>query len=648
MKPFRVIGLLSIVLATAACRPSARDVVPAERPCRALEAVDSMMWERPDSAFALLLAFAASPAVDSLDAFNGHYCQLLISELLYKKDYAQSNREGLLRAVDYLDSVGDPFLDARAHYIKGVGFYEQGEAVPACEEYLKALEMMEERFEENSLTGKKAKFVFFTYNRLLELFSEQFMMGPAIACGEQALVYCHKDSLLFKEIPNTYFHIGKQYDKMGEKEVASRYYGRALEGMSASSGPIYRDAVSMKALCEYQMGSGIENSLNTIKGILSEAEGEAERASRLIAIGAIFMREGDYDSALVYYEPVFLNEADVVLRIRVAERLRIVYDSLGDSEKSDECIRFLADHKKPEGENKALVSKLEDLFKGYLDQKQAKQFEAERKRSIRKTTAIIVPITIFVAVAIMLIAKYRRTKMREEHEVLRQDLQQRKEQVDALRKTICQQRELKDRGCEMFLNEAICQRILKLVQGKRITARDNSFQHGIVLREEDCRLLMEAVERHYKGFDGGLLGRCADLKRRDLTLCHLYLLKLDESTIAALMGRTYSAIKKQNENLQRKLGIEISIAAYVMALAEELCIVHSDPTSVLQGVLQKVPQDYSQIILEIVSNNPQITREEIANQLNISTKTVGRYLKKLTGRIRYVGSGYSGHWEVVG
>ena len=114
------------------------------------------------------------------------------------------------------------------------------------------------------------------------------------------------------------------------------------------------------------------------------------------------------------------------------------------------------------------------------------------------------------------------------------------------------------------------------------------------------------------------------------------------------MGRTYSAIKKQNENLQKKLGIEISIAAYVLLVAEDLCTVQSDLQSVPQGVLQEVPQDYSQIILEIVSNNPQITREEIANQLNISTKTVGRYLKKLSGRIRYVGSGYSGHWEVVG
>ena len=37
----------------------------------------------------------------------------------------------------------------------------------------------------------------------------------------------------------------------------------------------------------------------------------------------------------------------------------------------------------------------------------------------------------------------------------------------------------------------------------------------------------------------------------------------------------------------------------------------------------------------------------MAHQLGVSSKTVGRYLKKLNGRVRYVGSGYSGHWEVM-
>ena len=70
-----------------------------------LAAIDSLMWRQPDSALAVLQQFAASPKADSLDEFNGHYCQLLISELLYKNDYGQSNRPALQQTVRYFDSL---------------------------------------------------------------------------------------------------------------------------------------------------------------------------------------------------------------------------------------------------------------------------------------------------------------------------------------------------------------------------------------------------------------------------------------------------------------------------------------------------------------------------------------------------------------
>ena len=117
----------------------------------ALKEIDSLMWKQPDSALTVMLEFAGSPEADSLAEFDGHYCQMLISELLYKNYYEQSNREELLKAVDYFDSIvaadgnktdsrrdaprasaknvqNIAFLDARAHYINGVGFYEQADA----------------------------------------------------------------------------------------------------------------------------------------------------------------------------------------------------------------------------------------------------------------------------------------------------------------------------------------------------------------------------------------------------------------------------------------------------------------------------------------------------------------------------------------
>ena len=66
-------------------------------PCRSVEGpiltlsqIDTLMWHHPDSALAVMMEFAASPEADSLDVFEGHYCQVLIAELLFKNDYGQS------------------------------------------------------------------------------------------------------------------------------------------------------------------------------------------------------------------------------------------------------------------------------------------------------------------------------------------------------------------------------------------------------------------------------------------------------------------------------------------------------------------------------------------------------------------------------
>ena len=53
---------------------------------RALENIDSLMWWRADSALKVMMEFAGSPEADSLNEFEGHYCQVLVAELLYKND----------------------------------------------------------------------------------------------------------------------------------------------------------------------------------------------------------------------------------------------------------------------------------------------------------------------------------------------------------------------------------------------------------------------------------------------------------------------------------------------------------------------------------------------------------------------------------
>ena len=72
-----------------------RFVMPAGEAHQTLSEIDSLMWRQPDSAFMRLQEFASSSMADSLEGFDQHYFHLLLSELLYKNYYSQSNREAL-------------------------------------------------------------------------------------------------------------------------------------------------------------------------------------------------------------------------------------------------------------------------------------------------------------------------------------------------------------------------------------------------------------------------------------------------------------------------------------------------------------------------------------------------------------------------
>ena len=448
------IALLLGLAAMAACSPSVKVVELVETTSPELSAIDSLMWRQPDSALQCLLtcrdAMLASPNTPDGDTmethamrlYNGHYYQLLLAELLYKNDYVQTNRAELQQVVAYFDSLTltmndtphasrrhcghDPqspnrndnivFLSARAHYINGVGVYEQGDVVNACAEYLKTLEVMEAHFEERELVGHKARFLAYTYNRLGDLFSEQFMMESAITCYENALVYCKIEPTSPIGVSNILYRIGKQYDKKNEVEIAQSYFSEALENMAETDNTVYRDIVASKALCDYQINGTAKQSLDELNRILFQAKTENERLNRYLTIGGVFFYEDNYDSALYYLEPVFKNH-EAGLQDQAANYLYIVYDKSGNKEQLDSLVHFMTSRKKQVGEDKALVSSLEDMFKNYSNQKLKRQAEVEREESVKKVTSVIIPtavVVLLVVVCVLMLRNKKQLKIQQE------------------------------------------------------------------------------------------------------------------------------------------------------------------------------------------------------------------------------------------
>ena len=614
----RFVYILVLACLMAACTPSVETRFIASPndvfPHRQLQAIDSLMWRQPDSALAVMLDFAASPQADSLDEFDGHYCQVLISELLFKNYCEQTNRAELLEAVGYFDSIvgadeadgrkadargaslweRDAFLDARAHYINGVGFYEQGSVVEACAEYLKALEVMEERFEEKELVGLKAQFTALAFNRLFDLFSAQYMSEPALLCAHKALAFFRKASFSAYNIPNVMYWIGVQYAVMDETDSAEYYYAQALTLLPDTNNLCCRNLCSSIALENYLCHQQTANALQTLKRMAAEADDEDERLTRYFAIGDIYYREGLNDSALRYLQPVFDNKADLGIRLEIADHLSKIYGNLGEHEQEDAYIRFMAQYKDTDAENKSEASKLSTLFQDYVNRKQQRQAEAEQKSAqkiaAKRTLAVAVSAALVVLAVLVWVLK-KRSKKRlaaSEQELEAERQTHRIEQAaisGRLKRSNQELRELKEQMKQMevvaakaettasFAEEPICRLILERVKDGQFKSKvDYKIYEDSALDKQQFLDLRLAADRHFNQFTVRLMQAYPKLTNSDLDYCCLYLLGLSDADVSALMQRAYNTVIERNGKIRKIFGSENALPATLIVFAKESSI----------------------------------------------------------------------------
>ena len=569
-----------------------------------LAAIDSLMWQQPDSALAVLLDFAGSPLADSLDAFDGHYCQMLVSELLYKNDCEQSNRTELLRAVDYFDSLcisGDVpwrvstrdivFLDARAHYINGVGFYERDSLAEACAEYLKTLEIMESRFGEKELVGKKARFMAYTYNRLGDMFSGQLLAEPAITCFKRALFYCKREPTSKYGIPVLLYYLGIQYDVANQKDSAAFYYDEALANMPDFDNLHYRDLMASKSLLAYNMGFYVDSIIGSLKHVISLASDDEERISRYLTLGNVLFEEKQYDSSCFYLEMVFEQQEDIASRIVAAENLCNIYQIKGDSVKARQYSLFLAKFTMAEIEKKRDLSKIDEMFKNYSAYKQNKHAEEERETAIERVIRIVIPIVVVVALAIVVVAKRRGRKQmadkemeyekaleceRQTHQMqqaaLSGRLKQSNETLRELKMQVAKQKEEAASQTEQaatFAEEPICRLIVERVnEGQFKSKVDYEEYKDYALDKNQLLSLREAADRHFGQFTVRLKQAYPKLTNSDLDYCCLYLLGLSDADVSALMQKAYSTVSDRSRKLKTIFGKEDLLVHILRQIAE--------------------------------------------------------------------------------
>ena len=543
---------------------------PVEGPTLALSQIDTLMWHQPDSALAVMMEFAASPEADSLNEFEVHYCQVLIAELLFKNYYAQSNRTEVLKAVGYFDSIvnlhgadvrgvspqrsaavreRDAFLAARAHYINGAGYYEHDSLIEACGEYLFALRMMESHFAEGEMVGKKAQFMTLTYNRLGDLFSAQFMQEPAIYCCKQSLAYDKIAQTSSDKIANTLLHLGKQYDKLKEYDSASYYYERILEIIPDNQTLLYRDAACMLALSEYNAHHDTLASLDSLKRMASQAANEDERLGRFVGIGSIYQDMGQYDSAKVYLEPVLGKYGK---RGKVAARLlRDIALIEGDTLKANQYAQFLIEDVTSAAKNQAQVSKLNDLFQNYLQEKQEMALALERLEAQRRNLWIggMVALLAIVGLTVAIVTRrsHKKRLAAQEAEAQRRldEASQRLNEASRQLTEASQRHDETERELQTKVEQA-AQHTREVLQ-QRATAIYHSEENDKLPRilNEFGIAYPQASER---------LMAISNLKEQERNIIVLSFLHFRAKEIADLLGLSENTVLQYRSNIKKKMG----------------------------------------------------------------------------------------------
>ena len=456
------------------------------------------------------------------------------------------------------------FLDARAHYINGVGYYEQDSVVDACKEYLTALEVMEKQFEEEERIEKKAEFMAYTYTRLTDLFSDLYLHEQAIYFAQQTLSYYRE-----QDTPSWYFarmlcEIGTQYDMMEELDSASCYYNRAADVLDDTTLLMYRDNITRQAFLSYRRTHQPKQDLPVLYRLAGMAVSNDELMARYLVIGNVYFYENQFDSAYTYLRKVYENMTDRDSRMLSAERLQEMSFANGDTLLAKEYALTrsrLATMPDQEGNTHASLTA---LCLQYEQNKQEAQHRSESKRTIDFIVKAFMIVALVIIIMGLLLVKQNKSWVTEHHAhkiqqaALAGRLKKSRQELRELKSQIKQQgftsSDSKTQAIS-FVEEPVCQMIIERVnEGQFKSQMDCSVYKDYALSKEQLSALREAANCHFSQFTTRLVKSYPKLTSGDLNYCCLYLLDMSEADISALMQRAYSTVSDRSRKLKTIFG----------------------------------------------------------------------------------------------
>lgn len=561
-----------------------------------LKTVADTMTARPDAALDMIVSLSDTLDERRLSEAEYYEYQILVAEALYKNDFGQTNDSAVAAAAVFFDSlalrypknIDVIFYKARAHYYKGVGEYERELAAEAFGDFLSALEALDMTDYEKAERYDIRHFKALTYNRLAEITYWYEINHESIDLFSLSDEMYLKEKIYYNVSIDKHY-IASIYNKTGEYSLAlsSIMEADSLLTLSGRDDSRLRERIARtRAMILYNIGRQDEAREIVVFQISNAVEEESSMMSCGM-LADIYYNEGQYDSAIYYYERYFSMHK--FSRMDAARRIIEICDITGDSEKAAQYAPYLAEDTADEIALTSVKNEIVAAYGRYVAGR-----EAAKKAHLWRMIIVVVAVSAAAVVAVLslngMFRKRRHMKEIEKKDVeiesLNREIGDREWLVGVMkgraRSASREMEELKGRMRELeaeniamksamrsapspssaakpsfkecmsaVMDDATCRRVSAM---NEVFVKASGSYPELLLDKATLRHIVDVVDENVGDVMQDIVPEGYKLKYDDKLLLSLCLVGLDDKHIAAVTGTAYNNVYRRMQRFHEMIG----------------------------------------------------------------------------------------------
>lgn len=546
-----------------------------------LKTINDTMTKNPEDALKIIDNIGTE-TIHNFTKQEYYEYQILLAEAHYKNYYPQNNRNEIINACNYFDSLSALytqnqdilFLNSRALYYNAVGDEEKDENKNAFKNYLESLKIIN-RININSRTDNTNDILHFKaliYTRLGDILYWHDVYVPAIECINNA-------NKLF-ELENNQNVLSRNNIIIAVIYGLNYNHDKALHHLAIADSILQNSEINIvlkndieriKASVMYNIGYK-EESFNSILKQYKTIDDQAQAMEIAGVLGDMYYDMKIYDSAIYYYEKYFPNNK--YSKINAANNIIEISILTGNNELITKYAPSLAEETNKEIMLSSIKTELSSLFLKY---KEEKKHETIYDNIIKHLFLIFLITIIFFIIGLNLInlkkKKYRNEILQKKNHIAL--LQKKINKTSSENKHIkLQMKNLEDEilniknrinanfipfeeRLDTIKNTALYERLYKVSVNSSI--KTNNEYEDLLLSDQEQ---IELIDLFNKALDNALndiISEHRGLKYHDMLYFCLYIIGLDEKHISAVTGKSYNAIWNRTKKIQEILNTDKKI-----------------------------------------------------------------------------------------